>query len=156
MMIQNMLILGQAGGEEQVGMFGGVLVVVLGLAMLVVGILYLLTLQKSLNRCSPESRAMAPGLVWLMLIPLFNLVWQFFVVLNIAKSLQAEFALRGIDAEPEPGKKIGLAMCILNACGLIPVVGAFLSLGGFVCWIIYWKKIADFSARIAAPAAPVA
>ena len=75
--------------HKAIGMLVGVLV---GLAIfLVPAIFYLLTLQKALNRCSPESRAMQPGMVWLLLIPLFNLVWQFFVVINIAKSLVPSF-----------------------------------------------------------------
>ena len=111
--------------------------------MLVPTIFYLLTLQKALNRCSPECRAMNPGLVWLMLIPLFNVVWHFFIVLNLAKSLAAEFQKRGIAEDPNPGQTLGLVMCIANLiCG--PV--------GLICWIIYWVKIAGYSAKLAAPA----
>ena len=113
--------------------------------MLVPFIFYLLTLQKALNRCSPECQAMKPGMVWLMFIPLFNLVWQFFVVINIAKSLGAEFQKRGIAEDPNPGQTLGLVMCVGNLiCG--PV--------GLICWIIYWVKIAGYSARIAAPLVP--
>jgi len=112
-------------------------------------IFYLLTLQKALNRCSPENRAMNPGMVWLTLIPLFGLVWQFFVVINVAKSLGAEFLKRGQAEEPQPGKTLGLVMCILSCCGIIPFLGVLCSLGALVCWIIYWVKIAGFSARLA-------
>jgi hypothetical protein len=115
--------------------------------LLVPMIFYLLTLQKALNRCSPECRAMNPGLVWLMLIPLFNIVWQFFIVMNMAKSLAAEFQKRGIAEDPSPGQTLGLVMCIGNLiCG--PV--------GLICWIIYWVKIAGYSSKIAAPPATVA
>ena len=120
---------------------------------LIPAIFYILTLQKAVNRCSPENRAMAPGMVWLMLVPLLNIVWHFFVVINVAKSLGAEFQKRGIAEEPEPGKKIGLIMCILACCGIIPLLGILCSLGALVCWIIYWVKIAGFSGKIAAPAA---
>jgi len=86
--------------------------------MLVPFIFYLLTLQKALNRCSPECRAMNPGMVWLMFVPLFNIVWQFFIVLNIAKSLAAEFQKRGIAEDPNPGQTLGMVMCVTNLiCG---------------------------------------
>jgi len=115
--------------------------------LLVPKIFYLLTLQKALNRCSPECRAMNPGMVWLMLIPLFHIVWQFFVVLNMAKSLDAEFQKRGIAEDRSPGQTIGLIMCIGNLiCG--PV--------GLVCWIVYWVKIAGYSSKLAAPPVAVA
>lgn len=85
-------------------------------------------------------------MVWLMFIPLFNLVWQFIVVLNMAKSLAAEFQKRGIAEDPKPGQTLSLVMCIGNLiCG--PV--------GLVCWIIYWVKIAGYSSKIAEPPAVV-
>ena len=133
----------------------GILIVALIVfaVMLLPAIFYLLALQKALNRCSPENRAMAPGMVWLMLIPLFNIVWHFFVVINMAKSLGAEFQKRGIAEEPEPGKKIGMIMCILACCGIIPILGVLCFIGALVCWILYWIKVAGFSAKLAAPAA---
>jgi hypothetical protein len=87
-----------------------------------------------------------------MLIPLFNLVWHFIVVTNIARSLANEYAMRRLPMyEREPGKGIGLAMCILAACGIIPVIGLFTWLAGLVCWIIYWVKISGYSRRLVAP-----
>ena len=111
-------------------------------------IFYILTLQKALNKCAPENRAMQPGMIWLLLIPLVNLVWSFFVVINMAKSLGAEFQKRGIAEEPEPGKKLGMIMCILFCCGIIPLLGVFCSLGGLVCWIMYWLKISGYSKKL--------
>jgi len=146
-----MLLASITGGAAKAGILVGMLI---GFAIILVPlILFLLTLQKTLTRCAPENRAMAPGMVWLMLIPLFNLVWQFFVVINVSKSLAAEFAKRGIAEEPEPGKKLGMITCILGCCGIIPLLGVLCSLGALVCWILYWMKIAGFSAKIAAPAA---
>ena len=130
-----------------------VLLVVFGI-VLIPGIFYLLTLQRALERCSPEARTTSPGKVWLMLIPLFNLVWGFILVSEIAKSLRNEFARRNIiDVEAEPGKTIGLAMCVLSLSGFIPVLGIVGSLAGFVCWILYWVKISGYSQRLAMPVA---
>jgi len=127
------------------GMFGIGLVVIA--ILLVPFIFYCLTLQKALNRCSPENQAMKPGMVWLLFIPLFNIVWQFLVVLNMAKSLAAEFRKRGMAEDPNPGQTLGLVMCVGNLiCG--PV--------GLVCWILYWVKIAGYSSKLMAPPAPVA
>jgi hypothetical protein len=123
------------------------------LALLVPTIIYLAALQKALQRCAPESRTMPPGQVWLMLIPLFNLVWHFIVVLRIASSLRNEFLRRQLPLpDPEPGKNLGIAMCVLCATGLIPVVGMFTGPASLVCWILYWVKIAGYSRRIEFPA----
>ena len=135
-------------------MFGGLgipeLIVLLMIGIILLpGIFFLLTLQKCLQRCSPQSRTMAPGLVWLMLIPLFNVVWQFIIVLRIASSLGNEFRLRNVLKEDAPGQSVGLVVCILNLCGIIPVIGAFAEIAAFVCWIISWVKIADSSSELA-------
>jgi len=116
--------------------------------VLAVGIFYILTLQKALNRCAPENRAMEPGMIWLLLIPCVNMVWHFFVVLNLAKSLGAEFQKRGIAEEPEPGKVIGLVASILWCCGWIPLLNYLTGPAALVCWIIYWVKIAGFSKKL--------
>jgi hypothetical protein len=128
------------------GLAVGLILTLIGIAVMV---FYLLTLMRALERCSPESRAMQPGLVWLNLIPCFNLVWMFFTVLNIAKSLDAEFKKRNIAAEPLPGRSVGLAMCILNCCSIIPYLGCLAGIGGLVCFIIYWIKIAGYSKQLA-------
>jgi hypothetical protein len=93
---------------------------------------------------------MSPGLIWLALIPGFNLIWDFFVVINLGDSLDKEFKKRGVITEAYPGKSMGLAFCITNICSLIPFVNFLAGPAGFVCWIIYWVKIAGFSKQLAA------
>jgi hypothetical protein len=121
-----------------------VFVIIFGVLLLPT-IFYLITLQTTLNQVEPENRKMDPGLVWLALIPLFKIIWQFFIVINVADSLKAEFAQRNINAgEDRPGYTIGLTYCILNVCSIIPFLGFLTALAGFICWIIYWVKIAGF------------
>ena len=119
-------------------------------------IFFCLTLQKCLIRCSPQCRTMIPGQVWLLLIPLFDMIWMFIVVSAISVSLANEFRLRNMMREPEPGKSLGLAYCILNVCGLVPFVGFLTWVPALVCWILYWVKIANYSTEIAMPAVQVA
>jgi len=116
---------------------------------LIPGIFFILTLQKALQRCSPESRTTSPGTAWLLLVPLFNIIWQFILVSRMSESLHNEFIKRNIEEEPAPGKAIGIAFCILNICGIIPIIGIVASVCGLVCWIVYWVKIAGYSGKIA-------
>lgn len=102
----------------------------------------------------PECRTLSPGMVWLLFIPLFNVIWHFIVVTNISSSLRNEFNRRNFPGiETEPGKGIGLAMCILAACGIIPILGILCAIAGFVCWIVYWVKIHEYSQRLLIPLA---
>ena len=86
-----------------------------------------------------------------MLIPLFNLVWQFFLVDHISKSLHNEFLRRNTpNVELEPGRGIGVAMCVLGVTSVIPVLGMLTGTAGLVFWILYWVKIAGY-ARLLEP-----
>ena len=123
--------------------------VVLGLLLLVMPIRYILTLTQALKRCSPAARTMEPASVWLLLIPVFNLIWNFIVVLGMAKSLSNEFARRGISSDAEPGKTWGLAMCILALLVVVPAIGIIFPVVGVVCWGLYWFKIATYSELLA-------
>ena len=130
-----------------------IVAIVFGIALIPL-IFFCITLQRCLNRCSPQCRTMTPAKVWLLLIPLFSLIWQFVVVSRIASSLSNEFKLRKIIGEPEPGKSLGLAFCILFVFGLIPIVSIFACMAGMVCGILYWVKIAKYSAEISIPVTP--
>jgi hypothetical protein len=126
----------------------------------VITLLFVLALQKTLEKCSPTSKAMDGGMLWLLLIPLVNMVVNFIVVGNMAKSLANEFRARGIQStEAEPGKSVGMAWSI---CGAGLIVLAFIApglegIGGIVYCVLfgfYWKKMNDFGRMLdAAPAA---
>jgi ABC-type Fe3+ transport system permease subunit len=124
--------------------------IVLGI-MIIPVIFFLMTLQKALDRCSFESRTTTPGSVWLLLIPLFNLVWQFIIVTKISESLHNEFTKRNIQEDPQPGKSIGITFCVLAVCSIIPVIGIITSIAAFICWIIYWVKISGYSNKLLQP-----
>ncbi len=126
-----------------------ILLIIIGV-VLIPTVFYLLTLQKALLRCSEDNRTMKPVYVWFQLIPIFNLVWSFVVVLNIAKSLKKEMESRAMQTSNMPGQNVGLAMCILSVLSFVPHVGPFLGLASLIFWIIYWVKIARFSTQISA------
>jgi hypothetical protein len=126
-----------------------ILIIVVALGSIIPGILYLVSLQSTLNEVSIKNRRMQPGQVWLSLIPLFGLVWQFIMVSRIADSLRAEFDDRQIQiAELRPGYSVGLAYCVLFTCSIIPVLGFLTSIAGLICWIIYWVKTSDFRQKL--------
>lgn len=114
----------------------------------IINIFFLLTLSKALRGCAYENRRMRPGLVWLSLIPVFSFIWNFFVVLRVDASLEAEFEARGIAGEFASTRVWGLAYSILTICVLLPVIGTILSIGLVVCWIVYWVKVAGLSRKL--------
>jgi hypothetical protein len=144
--MNQIFILGILGG------FGApeLLVILLAIGIgLLPKIFYLITLQNAMNAVRPENRKMPSGQVWLEIIPLFGIVWQFFNVANVSDSLKREFNDRGIPtAEARPAYSIGLTFCILFCCSFIPFLGVLAAIGGLVCWIIFWVKIANYKAEL--------
>lgn len=60
---------------------------------------FLVSLQLAMNSVSFENRKMEGALVWLNLIPLFNLIWSFIFNIAIRDSYKKEFLAKGIDSE---------------------------------------------------------
>jgi hypothetical protein len=129
--------------------------------MLIPAIFFLITQQNLLKAISPENRSMSPGEVWLQLIPLFNLVWQFFVVIRISDSIKKELEYRHLNSflgigDPEiinelgkrPAYDIGIAYCILVCCCMVPCISTFAGLAALVCWIVYWVRLADYKRKL--------
>ncbi|MGL5888340.1 MAG: hypothetical protein ACRC3B_00565, partial [Bacteroidia bacterium] len=133
----------QFGGGEATAIFIGVLI---GLAIVFIPlILFNILVSKLMKLIAPHNRRMSPGGAWLMLIPLFNLVWQFLMVNHIADSVAAEYRRRGLPlAEDRPAHSIGLWACILYFSGLIPIVGILGGIASIVLRIVYWVKIAGY------------
>lgn len=141
-----------------------------GVIGLVIVCLFLTSLMKALSACSPRNQAMAPGLVWLNLIPLFSVIWLFITVSNISKSLKREFEDRGLGrGDGSYGQVVGM---IYAASGVLYVVVFLSGLGitmavkekemlaltmlaccliglvGFIMFIVYWVQIAGFTREL--------
>jgi len=120
--------------------------------LLVPLVFYILTLRRALHLCAPESRAMSPDSTWLLLIPLFNVVWHFYVVTSVGRTLHNEFEKRGIRETARPGQALGLLTSVLWLLTWVPFLRILALLAGLVCWVLYWIKIGDYSAKLAQPA----
>lgn len=135
----------------------GILFVFLMLIVLAIGlaiaIFYILTLRKALLQCSQQNRTTSPDSAWLLLIPLFNLVWTFILYPKISESLEREFRSRGIPVEPQPAKTLGIVLAVLQVCGLVPFINMLTAIPVLIVFVMYWVKIAGYSKQLAsAPA----
>ena len=121
----------------------------MGIIFILPLIFFIITLQNALLAVSPHNRKMPAGNVWLLLIPVFNIVWLFLVVGNIADSYRSEFMERNIPSdEARPSYNIGLATAVLQCCCIIPVLNILAGFGFLVCWIIYWVKVAGLKNQL--------
>jgi hypothetical protein len=133
---------------------GAMSVLIFFIVFVAVAILFLLTQYNTLKAIQPQNRTIAPGQVWLQLIPLFNLVWQFIVVHRISESIDRERSSNNFSFEEShpiqwhpqgnrPTYQIGMAMCILNVLGWAPLLGTLARIAGLICWIVYWVQLSN-------------
>jgi len=98
-----------------------------------------------------EDRAMTPGKVWLLLIPLFNFYWMFRVyMLDIPKSFKNYFDRQGDQLVGDCGKNMGLWLCICTLGGFIPLLGSLVSMAGLVLYVLWLVKIHQLKNKIIA------
>jgi len=118
--------------------------------ILAIHIVFLLNLSKCLQQVRPRNRDMEPGQVWLELIPIFGVVWKFIVINRVASSLKREYRDRRWSSRGEDfGQSIGMSYCICSVTSWIPYLGGFFGIGGLVCYIVYWVKIAGYRNELA-------
>jgi hypothetical protein len=131
---------------------------VLGVSF-VVEILFLLNLQRTLERVSLVNRAMTPGLVWLQIIPVLGFFWFLYVVVKVRDSLRAEYKARGWPTDSDFGLNIGIAAGVLQVVSYgatwatdgYEAMQVILIGGALVCWIIYWVRTAGYKKRLGPP-----
>lgn len=136
-------------------MAGLVVIIVLFYLILLGGIItvavfYLKNLQDTLKECHVKNQQVPPGNVWLMFIPLFNLIYPFILYPKISESLKREFEDRNSPQNGDYGRGIGITMPILGLCGIIPILGIFAGIGNFVLFIIFWVKMAELKNKLRA------
>lgn len=99
-------------------------------------------------RVPVEHQKISPGMIWLMLIPLFGLVWNFFVFQRIPESYKSYFDSIGDQSVGDCGKGVGLWYAICAACSIIPCVNYIAGPAALVLLIIFLVKLFGLRGRI--------
>ena len=117
---------------------------------ILIAVFYLLNLQNLLKTIKDENRDVEPGNVWLMFIPLFNIVYPFILYPKISSSVKKEFESRGISNNDDGAKNLGLAFAITGAAAILPIpfLSTIIALGNLVLFIIWWVKTAGFKNKL--------
>jgi hypothetical protein len=121
------------------------------LAFLVAIALYCLTLQRLLERIAPANRAMAPRGVWLMFVPFYNIVEDFFIIRGVTASLGAEARVNpALSGFRRFGAISGYGWCAAQVLALIPGHwGELASLVALLLWLWHWVFIGRALRRMA-------
>jgi hypothetical protein len=100
------------------------------------------------QRIPPGFRKLDPGLVWLLLIPCFNVVWNFFVIPSLANSFKAYFDSIGDTSVGDCGRDLGYGYSGCCAASIVPFVGCLTGPASLVLLILFLVKANDLKNRI--------
>jgi len=115
----------------------------LALSIVVVFLVY-----TDFQRVPSAFRKLEPSLVWLLLIPCFNLVWNFYVFPGLADSFKAYFDSVGDSSVGNCGRDVGLGYAICTAASVIPFVGCLTGIVTLVLLILFLVKANELKNRI--------
>jgi hypothetical protein len=92
--------------------------------VLVFFVLYLWFLDDTLRKRSAHSLTLAPSLVWLMIIPVFGVIWQFFVVRAVSQTFDGDYRSRGLSPGSHGLRSLGIAKAVVDAVAFPLIVMA--------------------------------
>jgi hypothetical protein len=113
-----------------------------------VNIVVVFLLYSDFERVPSNFRKLEPGLVWLLLIPCFNLVWNFFVIPRLSESFKAYFDSIGDTSVGNCGRDLGFGYAIVTAASVIPLVGCLTGIVSLVLLILFLVKANELKNRI--------
>ena len=126
------------------GIFIGIGVAV-GFAILAV-ICYLV--YKCYAAIPAKHRAMEPEKVWLLMIPCFGIVWNFFVFPGLSKSFKSYFDSVGDATVGDCYAQVALWYCVSSACCIIPCLNYIAGPASLVLFIVYLVKAYELKEKI--------
>lgn len=136
-------------------LFGISMILLLLGGLLAVFVFYLINLQDLLKECSPKNQQMPPGNVWLMFIPIFNVIYPFIMYPKISESIRREFEERNSPQDGDYLKGIGMAMAIITLCSSLisfvsdqSAIESLMSVASLVLLIIYWVKSYGYKVKL--------
>lgn len=101
-----------------------------------------------LGKVPAPHRKIEPGLVWLLMIPCFPVVWNFFVFLRVPESFKSYFDAQGRTDVGDCGRTIGLAYAICFVCAFVPLVNYLAGPASLVLLIINLVKFNELKNKI--------
>lgn len=126
-------------------------IVVLVISLIIsfaVAIVICTLLYMTQSRLPHEHRKISAGSVWLLLIPLFSLIWNFFVFQRIPESYKSYFDEQGRTDVGDCGKTIGLWYSICAVVTIVPCVNYISGPAALVLLIIFLVKVMGLRSQI--------
>ena len=133
----------------------GLLLIICLLLLIKIGLLWLT--YDAAKAADPDKQSMGPGLVWLLLVPLFNYYWNFIALPAVSDSLSATARGKGKEVG-DAGRSVGMVTCYLSLASFVltlissftknsssasftETLSSLVTLITFICFIAYVVKV---------------
>ena len=146
------LLLAQSNDDKAAWAIGAAVVgviAVIAVVGLLINAVICYFISSWLSKVPAAHRKMEPGMVWLLMIPCFPIVWNFFVFLRVPESFKSYFDAQGRTDVGDCGRSIGLAYAICVACSFIPLVNYITGPASLVLLIIALVKFNELKNKLA-------
>lgn len=125
--------------------------IAVGLAiMLAINAVICWLISNALKQIPEAHRKMEPGQVWLLMIPCFSIVWNFFVFQRVPDSFKSYFDSVGRTDVGDCGKSLGLWFSICVAVSMVPLLGYVAGIASLILLILCLVKFNELKNKIAA------
>ncbi len=111
-------------------------------------VFYIRAISKTIKAIDPEYRTQSPGMAWLLLIPVFNVIWFFFLLKSIKTGFLRMYENKKISQPIDTGYTYGIAMGCCWAAIFIPKLIFIALIPMFVFSILHWTKLNNARKRI--------
>ena len=134
-------------------LFSGTIIVVVLVISYAILFVIILIITGALKEVPSEYRAMEPGQVWLLLIPCFAVIWNFWVFQRVPQSFHDYFASQGRTDLGDCGGQLGLWYAICGVASVVPCLNYIAGPAALVLLIIFLVKIVELKKQIHSGAA---
>ncbi len=108
---------------------------------LVTFIFYIRAISKTLAAIAEPYRTQSPGMAWLLLIPIFNVIWFFFLLKAMRDGFRQMHQDGLTQKEIDTGYNYGIGMGCCWAASFIPKLIFIALIPMFVFSILHWNKL---------------
>ncbi|MEY5050644.1 MAG: hypothetical protein RLZZ619_574 [Pseudomonadota bacterium] len=108
---------------------------------LITFIFYIRAISRTLAAISEPYRTQSPGMAWLLLIPIFNVIWFFFLLRAIKDGFAQMYRDGLTPKEIDSGYNYGIGMGCCWAASFIPQFIFIALIPMFVFSILHWNKL---------------
>jgi len=95
-----------------------------------------------------EFRLREPWMVWLLFIPFFHIVWNFYIYPSLATSYKKYFDSIGCTEVGKCGRSVAVAYCVCVCCVFVPSAGPLAALIGIGLLLFFLVEICELKVRV--------